>query len=310
MRRHFPLLVLAVGLVTAVAAGAGGDKPPMFVRWLQDYDPGDQVIRVYWERAQRGELGAEEMVDLGTMLFYRGYPKDAVRYYRGALDLEPELYEAWFRIGLVEHREGNLRDAEEAYRRCLKLLTGHGWCNFYLGLLKEQTGHPAEALDYYRRAFKFAPELADPKVNPELLYSRLQLGARIGAGARERFADSAPMPYLAPDRVQEVRSQFEPEPPPTVAGASVPASAGAAATAGAAAATGAPAPAEGAAAPVTAEPEGTSHKPERRPSPRVERGARPTPVKPQGEPVLPPRVTTASPEASLGAAWSPWGGGG
>jgi tetratricopeptide (TPR) repeat protein len=183
-------------------------KDPMFVRWLVPEDPGDEVIRFYWERTKQDKASAKELVDLGTMLFHRGYPKDAVRMYKRALDKDKKLYEAWFRIGLVEHREGNLRTARRAYRKCLKELTGHGWCNFYLGLLEEQTGHPSKALNYYRRAFKFAPVLADPKVNPEILYSKLDLGALLRRGERNRFSETMPFTYLQPGRVKQLRAVY------------------------------------------------------------------------------------------------------
>jgi hypothetical protein len=81
-----------------------------------------------------------------------------------------------------------------------------------MGLLQEQTGSPAKALDYYRRAFKFAPELADPEINPELLYSKLDLGAMLRHNERDRFSRHMPMPYMQPDAVSSVRAKFEPEP--------------------------------------------------------------------------------------------------
>ena len=186
----------------------------MFVRWLVMDDPGDQTIRDYWQRAEAGELDAPALVDLGTMLFYRGYPKDAVRMYKRALDLDKDLYEAWFRIGLVEHSEGNLNNAQQAYERCLKKLTGHGWCNFYLGLLEEQLGHSSDAMYHYRRAFKFAPELADPDVNPEVLASKLVLGVHLQDQERRRFKNALPIGYLEPGKVARVRQQYEPTPTP------------------------------------------------------------------------------------------------
>jgi hypothetical protein len=209
------LVVWPVSDVRADDVETDLSKEPMFVRWLVAGNPGDETIRVYWERAKRDELSAEELVDLGTMLFERGYPKDAVRMYRAALDLDKRLYEAWFRIGLVLHREGDLDEARRAYKKCLKLLVGHGWCNFYLGLLEEQTNHPSRALDHYRRAYKVAPELADPEVNPEVLHSKLQFGAAVRQHERERFADDMPMHYLDPRGVYAVRRQFEPTPTPT-----------------------------------------------------------------------------------------------
>jgi hypothetical protein len=206
----FTIVVLGLGLVLVANSGE-----PMFVRWLVADDPGDETIRVYWEQAELGELSAPDLVDLGTMLFYRGYPKDAVRIFQQALDLDPDLYEAWFRIGLAEHSQGNLNDAQQAYERCLKKLTGHGWCNFYLGLLEEQLGHSSDALYYYRRAFKFAPELANPKVNPEMMSSQLVLGAQLQEYDRRRFDAYLPMKYLRPKQVEKVESQFLPTPVPT-----------------------------------------------------------------------------------------------
>lgn len=202
-------IVVAVSAAVMVVA-----DEPMFVRWLVMDDPGDQTIRDYWQRAEAGELDAPALVDLGTMLFYRGYPKDAVRMYKRALDLDKDLYEAWFRIGLVEHSESNLNNAQQAYERCLKKLTGHGWCNFYLGLLEEQLGHSSDAMYHYRRAFKFAPELADPDVNPEVLASKLVLGVHLQDQERRRFKNALPIGYLEPGKVARVRQQYEPTPTP------------------------------------------------------------------------------------------------
>ena len=161
--------VLIVGLGYEAMARAG---EPIFVQWLVVDDPGDQTINDYWERAQRDELSAPALVDLGTMLFYRGFHKDALQMYHRALDLDKGLYEAWFRIGLVEHSLGNLTNAEQAYERCLKKRPAHGWCNFYLGLLEEQFGHSVQAMQHYEQAFKSDPALANPKVNPEVLSSQ------------------------------------------------------------------------------------------------------------------------------------------
>jgi tetratricopeptide (TPR) repeat protein len=215
LSRTLSLVIIAVsGLTIAVQVTA---KDPIFVRWLAADDPGDQVIRQYWERAEKGELKPEELVDLGTMLFKRGYPKDAVRYYHLALKQDPRLYEAWFRIGLAEHKQGDLRQARQAYQRCLKQLKGHGWCNFYMGLLHEQTGQPKEALHYYSQAFLVAPELSDPKVNPEVLYSELYVGALVEQSKAERFVAGAPMGYLQPAQVGEQLAEMRRllAPPPT-----------------------------------------------------------------------------------------------
>jgi hypothetical protein len=206
------ILATALACFALVAEVAAND--PIFVKWLVIDDPGDETIRAYWQRAEAGELGAGELVDLGTMLFYRGWPNDAVTYFRQALEIDPELSDAWFRIGLVKHHSGDLSGARSAYKKCLKLQSGHAWGNFYLALLEEQTGDATSAMKHYETAFKHSPALADPEINPEILSSRLQLGAQVSHFDSQRFQKIAPMPYMEPDVMRKVRSQFEPSPTP------------------------------------------------------------------------------------------------
>ncbi len=218
--------MLAVTAVVVLAVVAGAANAPRFLQWLQPSSPGDETIKVYWQKAESGSASPSELVDLGTMLFVRGFPADAERYFEDAaaalaalpersLDQEILRAEAWFRVGLVEHSQGRFGAARDAYGRCLKILKGHGRCNFYMGLLEEQTGHPRRAMRYYRMAFRVAPELADPEVNPEVLYSNLGIAAELKAGERERFSSELPLRYLEPGRVASVMGRFLPTPTPT-----------------------------------------------------------------------------------------------
>jgi tetratricopeptide (TPR) repeat protein len=199
-------MLICFGLLAGLPSQADDDGP-IFLRWLSPESADDQVIRKYWNKAETGKASANELLDLGTMLFHRGFPKDAVRVYKRALKLDSDLYEAWFRIGLVEHREENYAKAERAYEKCLHLLTGHGWCNFYMGMLQEKTGHPSRAIYHFRRAFKFAPELSDPRVNPEVLYSELYIAGLLRISDRDRFTDYMPMGMVEADKVDRMRSR-------------------------------------------------------------------------------------------------------
>lgn len=213
MKHTKTIAALAMGLILALAPLAAADEP-IFVKWLVVDDPGDETIRTYWQRAEAGELSPNQLVDLGTMLFYRGWSKDAIGYFKQALDADHELAEAWFRVGLVKQDGGDLSGARSAYRKCLKIRSGHGWANFYLGLLEEQSGNSKTALKHFEKAFEHAPELADPRINPEILSSQLQLAARVRHYDRERFEGFTPMPYLDLASVHKVRRAHEPRPTP------------------------------------------------------------------------------------------------
>ena len=212
------LCVFVVVACAAVRVGSATDEPT-FPSWLVADDPEDETIRYFWERAERGELDATALVDLGTLIFDRGHPDEAIDFYHQALKVDSEMYEAWFRIGLVEHYRGDLDNAEQAYSRCLKKRPGHAWCNFYYGLLEEELGHTTKALEHYEMAFQKAPRLADPAFNPEVLESRLALGAWLRHYDQDRFDQNIPMRYLRPGEVNEVRKSFEeqaePDPAPT-----------------------------------------------------------------------------------------------
>ncbi len=111
-------------------------------------------------------------------------------------------------------QSGRSLNAEQAYRECLKKRPAHGWCNFYLGLLEEQFGHTPDAMQHYEQAFESDPALANPKVNPEVLSSRLALGAQLNTHDQVRFETSLPFRYLEPKQVRKVREQYEPTPIP------------------------------------------------------------------------------------------------
>lgn len=309
--------ILTSGLVLLMLVFEVAATDPIFVKWLVIDDPGDETIRVYWQRAEAGELDAEELVDLGTMLFYRGWSNDAVTYFREALDLNSELSDAWFRIGLVEHHGGDLSGARSAYKKCLKKQSGHAWANFYLGLLEEQTGEGKSAMEHYEMAFKHAPELADPRINPEVLSSKLQLGAQVRHFDQERFKNVMPMPYLAPAEVNKVRRQYEKTPPPEptpepeVASRVEPAqsSAAAAAAAGGSArvsTTRGSQGSTGSSAPRSRSSSGAATNTELPDYDSTPYGVRRSPAQETSEPGsrgTAPRIGETSPEASLGPAW-------
>ncbi len=196
------LIIILAFFVGIPVLDAKEASDPIFVRWMSPTRATDQTILAYWDQVQKDKISSKSLIDLGTMLFRRGFPNDALDMYELALEKNENNPEAWYRIGLVEHQKGNLRPARKAYKNCLKQMSGHGWCNFYLGLLEEGEGNADKALKHYTKAFQHAPELVDPEINPEVLYSKLYVGALVKHTEESRFARAMPMPFLEPGKVQ------------------------------------------------------------------------------------------------------------
>lgn len=204
------LVVMASPAVAQEKLQPRPEGAPVFFHWLNTKNPGDRAIVEYWSKVKAHKASAAEMLDLGTMLYKHGFPEDAIKMYHETAKTYPNLAEPWFLAGLVEHERSHFKAARRNYKRCLKILTGNGWCNFYMGLVEEQLGDPFDAMHFYNRAFRFDPDLANPKINPEVLKSRLQLGALVRHLNREQFAEHMPMKYYESRGLQEFKSGLTP----------------------------------------------------------------------------------------------------
>ncbi len=104
---------IAVLCVAVISRGSGlrrhgACRGTDLCQWLVADDPGDQTINDYWERAQTGRTQRTGPGGSRHHALLSGIPEDALEMYHRALDLDKDFYEAWFRIGLVEHSRGDL----------------------------------------------------------------------------------------------------------------------------------------------------------------------------------------------------------
>lgn len=86
---------------------------------------------------------------------------DALTLYREICEHNPRDAEAWFMLGIVCVRVGDIAAAETALRRTLHLLPDFAQAQLNLGHVLELQGKLAEAEACYRRAVAIKPALAD-----------------------------------------------------------------------------------------------------------------------------------------------------
>jgi Tfp pilus assembly protein PilF len=83
--------------------------------------------------------------------------EDSVRFYRQAVELAPQFFEAWFNLGIVYSRKGTLDKAAHAYTRAERLQPGAVAVQRNLGRVFYRQGRMEEALVHFLKARSLAP---------------------------------------------------------------------------------------------------------------------------------------------------------
>ncbi len=89
----------------------------------------------------------------------------ARRYYRQALELNPEMDEAWFGQGVLMQEQERWLEAIHFFRKATELYAESGEYWAALGAAENQIGNVVSALEAYEKATEVAPEEAQGWVN-------------------------------------------------------------------------------------------------------------------------------------------------
>ncbi len=120
--------------------------------------------------------------NLGVALSEQRKLPETEAIYRRALELKPDLAEAYYDLGNVLDAAKRFDEAETAYRRALELKPDYTEAYINLGCVLEATERFGEAETAYRRALELKPDYAEARFNLAILL--LSLG---------RYADAWPL---------------------------------------------------------------------------------------------------------------------
>ena len=116
----------------------------------------------------RARLEFERALDLEDR-----QPQAAAAAYARALDLDPELADAYLNLGRLRHEAGDPGEAARLYACALERSPEDPLAHFNLALALEDTKGPESALAHYERALALDPDFADAHYNLAGLYERL-----------------------------------------------------------------------------------------------------------------------------------------
>ena len=144
MATQTPALAITLGCAAAVAIVLG------FMSWqrLAEYD--DELV--LWEGAMEFQPNNPLVdVNVGIILKNAGRTEQAVEFFKRALVVKPDLFEAHFNLAKVYDEAGQTEDAIAEYRRTIELTHVLPEAHNNLGLLLANSGSIDEAIEQYER---------------------------------------------------------------------------------------------------------------------------------------------------------------
>ena len=108
---------------------------------------------------------AREALQQALTLLEAGRPDAAETFLRQALDLEHDLAEAHYRLGVVHEKRGELEDAADCYALALHFDKRHIEAHYALAALHKSQGRYAQAAAHYRGIVDLNPNDAAAHIN-------------------------------------------------------------------------------------------------------------------------------------------------
>src|SRR5215469_8028307 len=171
-RRAMPFLksACASGLAALVGAGARPNArtmtPHSTERVYCMFMPLAAMTVLYLLQASASQLNpARSYLEQGLELASRGRLEAALGRMEMATRLRPDLAEAWFSLGALQHARGNADLAIGSLEKALALRPDYGEALNALGLIYEQQGEPAKAVALLNRGLKTANDASEVRHN-------------------------------------------------------------------------------------------------------------------------------------------------
>jgi Flp pilus assembly protein TadD len=165
--------LVAFAAVLLVAAGTVSGKD-VYKAFLSPEVPHHRAIKEILAQIEANPLDASLFNDLGCLVAWDGFWRDALRNFETAAKLDKGDTRPMFNAGIVYAYKGEWGNARSAFEKAVKRGPGNwaGW--WMLGYAEEQLGNTEAAVDAYRRSLRMDTSLFDLKQNPFAANSRLK----------------------------------------------------------------------------------------------------------------------------------------
>lgn len=144
------------------------------------------------QKLEKDPADARLYNDLGCLVAWDGFWRDALRNFDKAAELAPKDGRPPFNAGLVEILRGEWGSARSRFRKAVKVDPGNWSAWWMLGFAEEALGHDSAAVDAYSKSLRVNTSLFDPKVNPFAAATRLRMRVLLETYPRRRVDAALP----------------------------------------------------------------------------------------------------------------------
>ena len=119
--------------------------------------PAEEVIGAYQKAIDLDSHAAGAMVNLGTLHFNARKWREAERYYRLALEADPDYPLAHFDLANLYDERGDRTKAAEHYQAALKISPNYADAHYNIALLYQGSNQPMKAVRHWTMYLKLDP---------------------------------------------------------------------------------------------------------------------------------------------------------
>lgn len=174
MLAPFPKALLPGALLASLLLSPAAAAKDVYKPYLDRSIPHHAAILDTLERLEKSPDDAQLHNDLGCLVAWDGFWRDALRSFDEAADLAPKDSRPWFNAGLVQALRGEWGAARSRFRKAVKVDAGNWSAWWMLGFAEETLGNENAAARAYGRSLRVDTSLFDPKVNPFAVGTRLK----------------------------------------------------------------------------------------------------------------------------------------
>ena len=199
----FQKALLGGALLAAILAAPPAAAKDVYKGSLDPSIPHHAAILDTLSRIEKDPADAKLHNDLGCLVAWDGFWRDALRSFDTAAELDPKDTRPWFNAGLVQGLRGEWGGARSRFKKAVKVDPGNWPAWWMLGFSEERLGNDNAAVAAYSRSLRVDTSLFDPKVNPFAVATRLK--SRVLLETYDRRRVDAALPFAnqisSPSRV-------------------------------------------------------------------------------------------------------------